>query len=62
MKKLSVMAVLGILKHVDIIKEDPRWVKGTVKWHGVFQESARYYLKRDPKWSQDYKVPGMPER
>lgn len=42
--------------YADIIREDPRWVKGTESWHGVFLKSARYYLKREPKWSPDYNV------
>ena len=47
--------------YADIIKEDPRWVKGTVRWHGVFLKSARSQLKREPKWSPDYKETAKPE-
>ena len=42
--------------YADIIKEDPRWVKGTSEWRGVFLESARLILKREPKWSTDFKA------
>ena len=48
--------------YADIIREDPRWAKGTESWHGVFLKSARYNLMREPKWSPDYKVPEKPER
>ena len=42
----------------EIIKKDPRWIMGTSEWYGVFLESARLILRREPKWSPDYKAQG----
>ena len=44
--------------YAEIIKKDPRWIKGTSEWYGVFLESARLILKREPKWSPVYKAQG----
>ena len=48
-------------KHYDTcwaeyVRKDPRTAKLTEQWRGVFLNSARYYLKREPKWSPNYKT------
>ena len=44
-------------QYAAIVKKEPRWSKGTERWHGVFLKLARRYLDREPKWSPEYRAP-----